>query len=305
MMRYVPLALGVLILLVGAFFVPWHDVVPYLRKITPMTTLLIIMLGTVFYATRAVRYYYMLRVLGKPRSFRRTVIAYFEAQPVSLLPGGEAFRTLTLQKQAKVPLTHGVPVVFLQSFTENLGLIVLALISAIILKRQVVFIIIAAIVYLIILILIRTQRTAEHSRRILNRIPFVNLARRKYHNFISKNHVLLSGSSLVVLMISGLASSLIASLLMFIVARDMGIDLTLPEAIIGFSLPMALQNVTFLPGGIGINEQSTVGLLVLLGATFPAAVALTIIMRIVTLALGVVLGIGAIALAKLHPSLES
>lgn len=304
-MRYVPLALGVLILLVGAFFVPWHDVVPYLRKITPMTTLLIIMLGTVFYATRAVRYYYMLRVLGKPRSFRRTVIAYFEAQPVSLLPGGEAFRTLTLQKQAKVPLTHGVPVVFLQSFTENLGLIVLALISAIILKRQVVFIIIAAIVYLIILILIRTQRTAEHSRRILNRIPFVNLARRKYHNFISKNHVLLSGSSLVVLMISGLASSLIASLLMFIVARDMGIDLTLPEAIIGFSLPMALQNVTFLPGGIGINEQSTVGLLVLLGATFPAAVALTIIMRIVTLALGVVLGIGAIALAKLHPSLES
>lgn len=303
--RYLPLVLGVLILIVGSFFVPWHQVVPYLKRLSPFSYLLIAILGVAFYVVRAARYQYMLHVLKQPRSFRRTLIAYFEAQPVSLLPGGEAFRTVTLKKQAKVDMGNGVPIVFLQSFTENIGLIVLALVSAVILRQQTILIFVAAIVYLLILIVLRTRRTAEHSRRILNRLPFVNLARRSYHKFIAKNHVLLSGYSLVVLLLSGLASSLFASVLLFFVAKDMGVGLNFPEAVVAFALPAALQNVTFLPGGIGINEQSSVGLLVLLGVHFPAAVALTIIVRIVTLGIGVVLGLGAIALVKVHPRLES
>lgn len=304
-LRYLPLALGVVILVIGSLFVPWHQVVPYLKKLTPLSYVLIVGIGTLFYLTRATRYYYMFRVLNDPRSLRRTIVAYFEAQPVSLLPAGEAFRTVTLKKQAKVPLANSVPVVFLQSFTENIGLIVLALVSAVMLKQQDIIIIIAAVVYLVILVLLRTKRTAEQSRQVLNKLPFVNLARRTYHRFIHKNKILLSGRSLLVLLLSGLISSLLASTLLFFVAKDMGIALTYPEAVIAFALPTALQNVTFLPGGIGINEQSSVGILVLLGVHFPAAVALTIIIRMVTLTLGIVLGLGAIALAKIHPRLES
>ena len=304
-MRYLPLVLGISILTVGALFVPWHQVAPYLARLTPLSYLIIAVLGTAFYTVRAVRYHYMLHRLKSPRSLRRMIVAYFEAQPISLLPGGEAFRTVTLKKQANVPLADGVPVVFLQSFTENVGLVVLALLSAIILKQQAVVIFVAMIIYVLVLILLRTKRTADRSRRILNKLPFVNLARNTYLKFIAKNNVLLSGYSLVVLLLSGLISSLVASLLLFLVAKDMNISLTFPEAVIAFSLPTALQNVTFLPGGIGVNEQSSVGVLVLLGVHFPAAVALTIIIRAVTLALGIILGLGAIALAKIHPRLES
>ena len=303
--KYLPLVLGLAILFFGALFVPWHDVGPYLLRMKPTTYGLIVLLGTAYYVVRVIRYHYMLRVLGMRRSFRRTLVAYLEAQPISLLPGGEAFRTVTLKKQAKVPMASGVPVVFIQSFTENIGLIILALVSALALKRQVLIILVAALIYLLVLVLIRTRRTAERSRRLLNKLPFVNLAKHKFHGFVKRNHTLLSGSSLIILMVSGLLSSLFASALMFVIARDMNIDLTIAEAVIGFSLPMVLQNVTFLPGGIGVNEQSSVGILVLLGAKFPAAVALTIVMRIVTLGLGVVLGLGAILLAKFHPRLES
>jgi uncharacterized protein (TIRG00374 family) len=305
MIKFLPLALGIIILSIGALFVPWHEVGPYLGRLKPMTYLLILVLGTAFYVVRAVRYHYMLRVLDMPRSFRRTLVAYLEAQPISLLPGGEAFRTVTLKKQVKVPLDNGVPVVFLQSFTENIGLIILALISALVLRQQAILIFIAAIIYVLILVLLRTRRTAEHSRRLLNKLPFVNLARHKFLKFIKKNHTLLSGSSLVVLLITGLLSSFFASALVLVIAHDMGISLTIPEAVIAFSLPAVLQNMTFLPGGIGVNEQSSVGVLILLGAHFPAAVALTIVMRLVTLGLGVILGLGAILLAKFHPRLES
>lgn len=305
LLRYAPLAVSLLIIVVGSMFVPWRDVLPYLARLTPFDYGVILSIGVIFYLTRIVRYHYMLNALDEPRSFRRTVVAYLEAQPISLLPGGEAFRTVTLKKQVDVPLSKGVSVVFLQSFTENVGLVILALISAVALKQQVVIIFALALVYVAILVLLRTRRTADRSRRMLNKLPFVNLAKTKFMKFIHRNRTLLSGWNLAVLLVSGMASTLIAAVLIFFVANEMNISLSYPEAVIAYALPMVLQNVTFLPGGIGVNEQGSVGILVVLGAAFPAAVALTIIIRLITLGLGVVLGLGAIGLAKLHPRLES
>jgi uncharacterized membrane protein YbhN (UPF0104 family) len=139
----------------------------------------------------------------------------------------------------------------------------------------------------------------------LNRLPFVNLARNTFHRFVTKNKILLSGTSLIILLATGLVSSSIASLLLYIIASDMGTQLSIPQAVIAFSLPAVLQNVTFLPGGIGVNEQGSVGVLTLLGASLPSAIAITIIMRTVTLLFGVVLGLGAIVTAKIHPNLTS
>lgn len=303
--KFLPLILGLLILAIGSVFVPWADVFPYLAKLTPFSYVLVIGLGSAFYLTRILRYKYMLRVLDAPHSFRRTAVAYLEAQPVSLIPGGEAYRTVTLKKHVDVPFSKSVPVVFLQSFTENIGLVSLALVSAIFLRQQVLLVAVLAIIYILILLLLRTRRTADRSRRALNKLPFVNLAKKKFMGFIGKNKKLLSGFSLVVLLSSSIVSSLIAALLLWLIASDMDIQLNYAQAIIAFALPMVLQNITFLPGGIGVNEQGSVGVLLLLGVSLPAAVALTIIMRLVTLGLGVVLGLLTIFIAKLHPALES
>lgn len=303
--KFLPLVVGLLLLVVGALFVPWREVVPYLAKLTPLSYVFILGLGMAFYLARILRYKYMLRVLDAPHSFRRTLVAYLEAQPVSLIPGGEAYRTVTLKKYVDVPFSKSVPVVFLQSFTENIGLVVLALISALLLKQQVLIVVALAFVYVIILLLLRTRRTADRSRRLLNKLPFVNLAKAKFMAFIGKNKTLLSGVSLVVLLLSSVVSTLIASLLLLLIANDMGIEFNFAQAVVAFTLPTVLQNVTFLPGGIGVNEQGSVGIMVLLGASLPAAVALTIIMRLVTLGLGVVLGLLTIAVARVHPAIES
>jgi len=303
--KFLPLAIGVLLLTVGALFVPWREVVPYLMTLTPLSYGLILGLGMAFYLARIMRYNYMLRVLKAPHSFRRTVVAYFEAQPVSLIPGGEAYRTITLKKHIDVPFSKSVFVFFVTASTENIGLVVLALISAMLLKQQIVIVLALAFVYIIILLLLRTRRTADRSRRVLNKLPFVNLAKAKFMAFIGKNKTLLSGASLVVLLLTSVVSTLIASLLLLLIANDMGIEFNFAQAVVAFTLPTVLQNVTFLPGGIGVNEQGSVGIMVLLGASLPAAVALTIIMRLVTLGLGVVLGLLTIAVAKVHPAIES
>jgi uncharacterized protein (TIRG00374 family) len=298
LLKYSPLAIGITILIVGAFFVPWREVLPYFSRLSIGSYVSIFVIGTAYYFVRIVRYYYMLGVLKAPRSFRSTILAYFIAQPVSLLPAGEAYRIVTLKQHVKVPTSKGVSVVFIQSFTENVSLIILALISAVFLNQRVLIVLGLMLLYLVVFLLVRSRRTAEKSRRLINKLPFVSFAQSKFHSFIRKNKTLLSGKSLLVLFLSGFVSTILAIILLFIVANDIGIKLDLTEATIAFTLPMVLQNVSFLPGGIGVNEQGTVGILIILGSSLPAAVALTLIMRFVTLILGVILGLVSLLVSK-------
>ena len=297
-LKYAPLAFGLLLLIIGAFFVPWHNVVPYFSRLNAMSYISIFVMGVAYYTTRIIRYYYMLGVLNEPRSLLKTMLAYFTAQPISLLPAGEAYRVVTLNEHGDVPKSKGISIVFIQSFTENIAMVLLALISAVIINQYVLIIVGLLLLYLVIFVLVRTRRITTHSHRILSKLPFFNFARSKYHAFVVRNKTLLSGKSLVVLILTGFISTLIASLLLFIVANDIGIHLDFSHAVVAFTLPAVLQNISFLPGGVGVNEQGSVGILVLLGASVPAAVALTLIMRLVTLILGVIIGLIALLIAK-------
>jgi uncharacterized protein (TIRG00374 family) len=298
-LKYAPLVLGLLLLGIGAAFVPWHDVTPYFSRLSVISYVAIAVLGVGYYVARIIRYYYMMGILNTPRTPARTVLAYFTAQPISLLPGGEVYRIVTLNEHSNVPKAKGLSIVFIQSFTENIAMIALALVSAIILNQYVLIIFGLLLLYIVILILLRTRRTIERSHKILNKLPFVNFARSKFQAFIHRNRTLLSGKSFVTIILTGFVSTLIASMLLFIVANDIGIHLDFAHAVVAFTLPSVLQNITFLPGGIGVNEQGSVGILVLLGASVPAAVALTLIMRFVTLAMGVIIGLLALLAVKI------
>lgn len=297
-LKFVPLAIGLIILSIGALFVPWREVLPYFSRISPLSYAAIIVFGIAYYVARIVRYYYMLGVLNTKRSFMSTVMAYFTAQPIALLPAGEAYRVVTLNEHSNVPKTKGLSIVFIQSFTENIAMIILALVCATTQKSYFIVVLALLLLYFVLFFFVRTRRTADKSHRFLIKLPFVNFARSKFKLFIDRNRTLLSGKSLVVLILSGFVSTLIISMLLFIVANDMGVGIDFPHAVIAFTLPTVLQSVSFLPGGIGINEQGTVGLLVLFGSSLPAAVALTIVMRFVTLALGVIIGLICLLIAK-------
>jgi uncharacterized protein (TIRG00374 family) len=297
--KFAPLSIGLLILLVGALFVPWHDTIPYLFKISPLTYCLLLLIGICYYLVRSLRYAYMLSELGLNKSLKDIVIAYFEAQPLSLLPGGEAFRTVTLKERANVPFAKSIPVVFLQSFTENIGLVALALFSALFVHRYVALVAGVLAIYGVILVLVRARRTAKHSHKWLNRIPFVSITLHKVRSFILHNRTLLSGKSFVVLILSSFISTLLAVGAVYLIALSFGVNLNFNEATLAFTLPMIIQNTTFLPGGFGANEQSSVGLLLLIGLPTASAVALTIMIRMITQILGIVIGLLFIGYGKL------
>lgn len=297
-LKYVPLGMGILIIVIGSFFVPWHEVTPYIRNMHFDTIIALLALGLAYYFSRIFRFGYILRTLGQPLPIGRLTIAYFVAQPVSLLPAGELYRSVMLKKHGNVSMSYGVPSVFMQSLTEGLGLVVIALISALILHRYIILVGVIAVIYIMLLVMIHRQNVRK-SHRLVNKLPIIDISHYRVRTFIKKIREVLSGSSLVVLILTSFISTFAATAALFIAAQSFGVEINFVQAIIAFALPMVLQAVTFLPGGLGVNEQGSVGILLLLDVSLAPAVAITLVVRFITLGLGLILGCIAIAYTKI------
>src|SRR5438270_580202 len=67
-----------------------------------------------------------------------------------------------------------------------------------------------------------------------------------------------------------------------------------------YIIPVIVGFLSFLPGGVGLSEQSAVGVLLLSDATVAVAVAATLVMRIAIVALGFLYGLLAGFVAETH-----
>lgn len=296
--RYLPLALGITILAVAAPLVPWHQVGPYLRKLTPLSIGLLLATSAVYYLGRIVRYWLIQRLLGRPAAFRRVALACLVAQPVAVLPGGELYRSTMLKRYADVPLSNGAPSVFAQSAAESAGLLVIALLGAATIHRYLGLVVGLVVVFVALWAILHMQNTRT-SHRLLVKLPWVNVSRARFRSFMDKNQQLLGGRNVAWLFLASCITTGAGILTVFITARTLHAQLDLGQAAVTYALPMMLESVSFLPGGLGINEQSSIVLLRVFGVQLPLAVAITIILRLVTLGMGFVYGFAAMGWAKL------
>ncbi|OHV87031.1 hypothetical protein ORS3428_07685 [Mesorhizobium sp. ORS 3428] len=87
----------------------------------------------------------------------------------------------------------------------------------------------------------------------------------------------------------------------YIVARELGLNIG-PQLAIGiYATAMLAGALSFLPGGLGSTEIVMISLLAYAGATAPAAVATTTIVRLATLWFAVALGLGAWSAIEAFP----
>lgn len=297
-MKYLPLILGLVILAVAASLVPWDSVWPYLLKLPPLTILLLVICSGFYYLGRILRYWLLMRMLGHPVAFYKVALACLVAQPVSILPGGELYRGAMLKRYGNVELSHGIPGAFAQSIAESVGLLLIALAGISVLHRYV------GILFILVLIfgglmLFFGRRRHSHSHRLVNMVPGVNIHHSRWRSFLDKNRTLLTGSNFVVLLLASLVSTFAGVAIVYLASHALGAHLTLFKAAIAYALPVVIEAVSFLPGGLGVNETGSIGVLTLFDINLPLAVAITLIMRLFTLGLGFVYGFAAMGWDRL------
>jgi uncharacterized protein (TIRG00374 family) len=236
-------------------------------------------------------------MLDQSPRFDQVALACMIAQPIAILPGGEFYRSTMFKKYANVALREGIPTVTAQSISEMIGLLIVALIGTALIRHYQEVVVIGAVIIAIVWAYIRWQRT-HRSHRVINWLPFVDISRRRLHSFLTKNRLLLSGQNFFILLFSSFISIGAGIAALYITAQAFGSHIDIFQASVAFVLPVILEMVTFLPGGLGVNEQGSVGILALFGVAVPMAVAITIMVRLFTLGMGFVYGFAAFAFAR-------
>jgi uncharacterized protein (TIRG00374 family) len=297
LLTYLPLIIGLAILAVAIPLVPWHQVWPALRHVSLAAWLMLLALSALYYLGRIVRYWLMLRLLDQPAEFGKVALACLVAQPVAVLPGGELYRGTMLKRYANVSLSHGLPSVFAQSVAESVGLLLIALLGVSVLRQYLVVLIIVAAIFAGVWAVIRWH-SPSLSHRLVNKLPGVSIHHHRVRSFLGKNRDLLTGRNFFLLLAASFISTIAGIGMMYVGAHSLGASLSPFQAAMAYALPTVLETVSFLPGGLGVNEQGSVGILVLFGLTVPLAVALTLMVRVFTLGIGFAYGFAALGWAR-------
>lgn len=290
--RYVPLIIGLAILLVIALLAPWGQIGELLEKVPAYIFLSLFGLSVLYYASKTVRFWYILRLLGIRASLKTVALLYISGQPFSILPAGELYRTVLLKKYLGIRISQSSPSVTIQGLVEAIVLLSLSLVGAFLIGQNIFLV--AAVGILLLLAVIALQRGwLGKTYSLVDKLPYVSINQAKFQTFVESHRELLAPKSLFILVMFSLIPVLSGVATLYLASKAIGFDIGLIPAMIGYSLPVILSGLSFLPGGLGVSEGGTIGMLQLFGATAAGAVTITLLVRMFTLVAGLLYGIVA------------
>lgn len=288
--RYIPLLLGIVILGVIVLIAPWAQIAELIDKIPVLTFLILATLSIIYYGSKTIRFWYILRLLDIRKPLPIVSLLYLSGQPFSLLPAGELYRTILLKKHLGVSMSKSSPSVTIQGLVEAIVLLSFSIIGAFLIGQN--QFLVAVVGFFLILVVITLQRGwLSRMDNVLTKLPYVSIDKDKYQKFIASHQELLTPRALTSLLLLSMIPVFSGVGILYISARAIGFDVSFIESLIGYSLPVIVSGLSFLPGGLGVSEGGTIGLLQLFGATAAAAITIALLIRIFTLVSGLLYGL--------------
>jgi uncharacterized protein (TIRG00374 family) len=297
--RILPFIVSVVLIIILINYAPWGEIGKILANLQAKTIILLILLSLVYYLLKIVRFWYLLRAMGIYKPLTLVAMSYISAQPVSLLPAGEAYRSHALKKYADVPIADSIGQFTLQGILEGGAMGIIMVIAALTLgKLRIVAILVLA--FIIFSGYAIKQGYLVPVGKSLNKLPFVNIATHNIESFSKQNRAVLTWRWLPSLFGISLIIELTGATIAYASVAGIGGHVNVFQAALLYIIPVIVGFISFLPGGFGLSEQSAIGVLYLSNITLARAVAATLIMRITIVALGVIYGLMALIVGQFY-----
>jgi uncharacterized protein (TIRG00374 family) len=295
--KLLPFIISLILIGILISYAPWRDVADAVEDCSIGAILILVLLSMAYYALKSLRFWYLLNAMDINKPFWIVALSYMSAQPVSLLPAGEIYRSHQLQQYTGVPIKDSFPQFTMQGILEGFAMVSLALLSALTLQTLRLPFIGLAILLAIITLAIREGRVADFSR-LLNKLPFVNVTQSTIEGLNRRHQAVLSRQWLPLLLSLSFAIELVGAAIAYVSIAGIGGHINFYQAVLLYVIPVIIGFVSLLPGGLGISEQSAVGILLLAGEPVAKAVGATLIMRVTIVLLGVVYGCIALLIGR-------
>ena len=235
------------------------------------------------YVVRFGRWELYLRRLGIVVPTARSFWIFFAGQTMTLSPGkvGEVLKSVLLKRSFDVPIRRSAPIVLVERITDGLGVVLIAAVAGAFAAESRVVIAVTVAGAAALVLAVRLP--------VLDRFGPLAEARAAASELLRP--ALLAGMTLV-----SAAAWFCECLAAYVCVRGLGLDVSLADVSLAFSVAGLAGAITFVPGGLGVTEAGFTGLLrVLADVSAAGAAAATVLTRLATLWFAVTLGLVALA----------
>ena len=264
---------------------------------------IILMLAPMNYVLRYVKWNYYLKQLNidVPRKINFPVFVAGLSMTVTPAKVGEFFKSYLLKELAEVDMSKTMPMVLMERVSDAISMIILASVGAVAFSYGYAAVIACIAIIVLFVAAVRIKPFANVIIRMLSKVKFLSRFAKAFENFYTHTYELTRLDRLGVAVGIGTVSWFFEGLVVFLALRAFGVDFTVLGSVFTVSVSSLVGALSMLPGGLIAAEGSILGVLtVLFGIGKATASATTIVTRISTLWLGVVIGIfGLVAVRKL------
>ena len=255
------------------------------------------------YGLRWAKWEYYLRYLKLGAGVNRldSGLMFTAGMIMSVTPGkiGEVFKSYLLRRVNGTPVSVSAPIVLAERLTDGLAMLLLMALGLTLYPPARPLFVVLLVGSVIGIAILQHQPLFERLCTLIERLPLGQKLAPKIRSIYESTHRLLNWRILLISTIISFISWGFECLAFYYVLTGLGIEgspLLLLQATFIFAFSTLAGLVSFLPGGLGVSEVSSVGLIVgLVGAGVSLATTATIIIRFCTLWFGVLVGVGALA----------
>jgi uncharacterized protein (TIRG00374 family) len=255
------------------------------------------------YLLRGLKWDYYLRRLGLGDGVGRldSGLIFSAGMVMAVTPGklGEVFKSYLLRRVNATPVSRSAPIVLAERLTDGLAMLLLMALGLTLYPPARILFAALLVATLAGILVAQSRPLSMAIIAFVERLPLGGRVAPQLRNIYTSTVQLLNWRILLVSTIISVISWGCECLAFYYVLAGLGVagtPLLLLQATFIFAASTLFGLVSFLPGGLGASEVSSVGLLVaLVGQSASAASTATIIIRFCTLWFGVLLGAGALA----------
>jgi uncharacterized membrane protein YbhN (UPF0104 family) len=255
------------------------------------------------YLLRWLKWEYYLRRLGLGQGVSRldSGLIFTAGLVMSVTPGklGEVFKSYLLRRVNATPVSRSAPIVLAERLTDGLAMLLLMALGLTLYPPARPAFIVLVVATLAGIIIAQNRGLSMGLIGLAERLPGGPRLAPRLRNIYESTAQLLDWRILIVSTLLSFVSWGFECVAFYYVLAGLGVSggwLLLLQCTFIFAASTLFGLVSFLPGGLGVSEVSSVGLLVAMaGTTSSAATTATILIRFCTLWFGVLLGVIALA----------
>lgn len=253
--------------------------------------ILLLFFTTISYVIRFIKWDFFLKRVGIQLNIWNNLFVFLSGFSMVMTPGkvGEIWKGWLIKDINGEKLNKTVPVVIIDRITDVLGLIILSMLGIIYYMEGVYIIIVLLLLFSGFIIAIRSKTISGKIILLLEK------RMGKHAENIKMMHatfeILMNPGGLILMSFVSALAWFFECLVMYFTILGFGQSISITVSTFIFSFASLAGAVSMVPGGLGVAEGSISGLLQYFGVIPAVSVAITIIVRSVTLWYGTIIGL--------------